>query len=220
MNINLSRLTTKSLATLTQRIINSSKSNNFRIVENHELLLVLIAIYAVYDRVYTKLTFSGKGAEIAAGDRRRDDLFTALKNLLKGIAGVDTLPNHQVAVDLLNVIKIYGMDLQKLNYAEETAQMKKLIEALETEEMQAKLSALNFLPVFVQLKQAQTDFEVLYSEQAEANAELRSLPSATVARKDLEKALRDYLNLLTAMRNIGDWKMLYAEINELVKAAQ
>ncbi len=219
MKISLARLTTKNLATLAQRVINSSKSDKFRIAENHELLLALEGQYTVYDGVYAKLSFSGKGMEVAAADQKRDELFSAINGLLKGIAGLKNLPNHQAAVDVLNVIKAYGTDLASLSYASETAQMEKLIEALDSKEMQAKLTALNLVPTFAELKQAQADFESLYAAQAEANAELRSMPSASVARKGLEKALRDYFNLLTAMRNVDSWQLLYAEINELVKAA-
>ena len=61
MKITLTSLSTKNLATLAQRIINSSQTGNYTIVENHPLLLSLIASYQNYDTVYTKLTYSGKG---------------------------------------------------------------------------------------------------------------------------------------------------------------
>ena len=60
MKITLTNLSTKNLATLAQRIINSSQSGNYTIVENHPLLLALTTSYATYDAVYTKLTYSGK----------------------------------------------------------------------------------------------------------------------------------------------------------------
>jgi uncharacterized protein YbaR (Trm112 family) len=220
MKITLTKVSTKNLAALAQRIISSSKNDVYQIVEQHPLLLALEAEYGIYDKLYAKFSYSGKGVAVATADRNRDTPYTAITGITKIIAGSETLPNHQQAVAVWEVIKSYGTDLDRLSYAEETAQMKKLIEALDTEEMQENLTALNLLPTYNQLKQAQIDFEKIYAEQAEANAELRGLPSATSARKQLEKALRDYLNLLTAMRSLPDWSNLYNEINEMVKAAK
>lgn len=49
MKINLSRLSTKNLATFAQRILNSSQNGNYTIVANHPLLLALHASYDTYD---------------------------------------------------------------------------------------------------------------------------------------------------------------------------
>jgi hypothetical protein len=219
MKITFARLSTKNLATLAQRAINSSKSDNYKIVANHPLFLQLETEYDKYKILYGKLSYSGKGEEVAGADRKRDEPFVNLKGYLKGITSIDTMPHYQEAVDVLNVLKTHGTNLDTLSYSEETAQMTLLIEALDKEEMQEKLTLLNLLPTYTQLKEAQAAFEVLYAQQAEANADLRSLPSATAARKALEKSLRGYFDLLYIMRNVPEWSNLYNEINEMVKAA-
>jgi hypothetical protein len=219
MKISLVRLSTKNLATLAQRVINSSKSNAYRVVENHPLLNVLDTEYNKYRILYNKLSYSGKGDAVMEADKNRDTPFISIRNFLTGITFINTMPNYQAAVEVLEVIKKYGTNLERMSYSEETAQMTMLIEELDSEEMQAKLTALNLLPTYSKLKQAQTDFEALYAEQAEANADLRSLPSATSARKGLEKALRDYFNLLNIMSSQPEWSGLHAEMNELAKAA-
>lgn len=83
MKITLTTLTTKNLATLAQRIINSSQTGNHTIVENHPLLLALISSYEKYDAVYAKLTYSGKGKEVATADKERDAAFSSLKAFFK-----------------------------------------------------------------------------------------------------------------------------------------
>lgn len=70
------------------------------------------------------------------------------------------------------------------------------------------------------MKSKQNLFEDLFAEQAAANAGLRQMKSASVIRRDLEKILKSLLNLITAMKDIQDWKLFYADINELVKAAK
>ena len=220
MKITLQKLSTKDLATLAQRIINSSKNGNYTVVENHELLLSIEEQYSIYDKVYAKLAFSGKGQTVAEADRTRDNLFSGIKKFLKGYEKLPSLDNYQIAMDVLSIFKTLGLDLDKLSYSAETAQMKKLIEELEKPETLNKLSALNLETIFNQLKTAQADFEAIYAEQAEANADLRQLPSASAIRKNLEVAVKNYLNLLTAMKSVENWKLIYADINEIVKAAK
>jgi uncharacterized protein YPO0396 len=127
---------------------------------------------------------------------------------------------HDDAAALQQIFRMHGLDLDRMSYSAQTAQLKKLLEELDKPENTARLTNLKLATIFAQLKTSQTDFENLYREQAEANGELRNLPSATSVRKTLEKALRDYLNLLTAMRDVEDWKMLYNDISEIVKAAK
>ncbi|WP_210149384.1 DUF6261 family protein [Chryseobacterium scophthalmum] len=220
MKISLTRLSTKDLATLTQRIINTSDSGTYGVITNHPLLTELKTNYADYDAVYTKETFSGKGADVAGADRSRDIAFRSLKNFLNGYRKMGTMPNYHLAEDLFEIFKAYSLNLDKMSYSSQTAQMKKLIEELETSENIQKLNALSLLPSFNEMKSKHEDFELLFAEQAGANAHLRQMKNASAIRRDLEKILKSFLNLIIAMKDIQDWKLLYADLNELVKAAK
>lgn len=220
MKITLARLSTKDLATLTQRTIASSKNGKYKVAENQPLLTALEQVYARYDEVYTKQAFSGKGQSVAEADEARDKAFSALKGFLYGYQMLSSVPNWDKAKDLYAVIKQFGTDIDRLSYSTETAQLTKLIEALETPDNKAKLTALSLTTAFDDLKTKQETFETLFATQAEANAELRKLPSATAIRKELEKALRTYLDFLKVMKSQPVWEDLYQDINELVKAAK
>lgn len=220
MKITFNKLSTKDLATLAQRVINASKEGDYKVVENHELLLDVEKQYTDYDKVYTKLTFSGKGQEVADADMARDKAFGVLKSFLRGYTALPSMPHHADAVALFNILQEFGLGLDRLNYSEQTAQMKKLIEELGKPENTEKLTNLNLVTAFDELKTAHVRFENLYAQQAEANADLRSLPSATTIRKNLQASLRNYFRLLTAMKNVPGWEMIYADINELVKGVK
>jgi hypothetical protein len=107
-----------------------------------------------------------------------------------------------------------------MSYSAQTAQMKKLIEELMRSDNAAKINALSLGTAFTELNDAQADFEDLFADQAEANADLRELRSATGIRHELEKALKAYLVLLTAMKDVAEWSKLYSDLNEMVKAAK
>ena len=219
MKISFSKLNTKELAALAQRVINSSESGKYTVVENHDLLLEIKKQYDDYDKVYNKLAFSGKGEEVAAADEARDKIFKDMKAFLKGYSSLTSMTNHTDAVELYKVFKNMGLGIDRLNYAEQTAQMKKLLEELMTLENQGRVESLNLLNVYDELTSAQNYFEELYAEQAEANAELRILPSASAIRNNLQIALDNYFKLLSAMKRVPGWEMIYADINELVKKA-
>lgn len=61
MNIALTKLNTKDLATLAQRIISNSQSGKYPVITNHPLVAALETSYTEYDKVYTKQVYSGKG---------------------------------------------------------------------------------------------------------------------------------------------------------------
>ncbi|MPS75067.1 MAG: hypothetical protein E2590_18225 [Chryseobacterium sp.] len=220
MKITLRKLSTKDLATLVQRTINTSESGNYPVIDGHPLLAELKLKYADYDAVYTKMTFSGIGNDVANADRERDLAFTTLKAFLNSYRKMLTLPNYQSADDLYGIFGQFGLNLDRMSYSSQTAQMKKLIEELEKAENFQKIKDLELTAAFNDMKDKQADFEKLFAVQAGANADLRNQKTASGIRKDLEKSLKSFLNLITAMKDVSDWKLYYADINELVKAAK
>jgi len=220
MKIALTKLSTKDLATLAQRITSNIQSGKYPVISNHPLTTTLQTSYNEYDVVYTKQIYSGKGKDVATADHERDIAYSSLKSFLDGYRKLQSAPNYQSAEDLYSVFKTFGLDLDRLSYSSQTAQMKKLMEALESPENQQKIALLSLNTAFADMKTKHETFEIVFGEQAEANADLRQMTSASAIRRDLEKNLKTYLNLLTAMKDVPDWKLLYSDTNELVKAAK
>ena len=220
MKISLVRLTTKNLATLALRVIEASKTSKTQLGQQQPMLMDLEEKYRAYDEVYTKQTFSGKGKSVAEADEARDKAFSSLKNFLWGYRQVSSVPNADQAGELYEVIKLFGTDIDRLSYSAQSAQMKKLIEELDKPENTMKINVLSLSTAFMELKTKHQHFEQLYTEQAEANADLRKMPSATAIRRDLEKSLKSYLDLISIMKTQPDWADFYQEVNELVKSAR
>lgn len=220
MKIALTKLSTKDLATLAQRIITNIQSGKYPVISNHPLTVTLQTSYNEYDVVYTKQIYSGKGKDVATADLERDIAYNSLKAFLNGYRKLQSAPNSQSAEDLYSVFKTFGLDLDRLSYSSQTAQMKKLIEALESPDNQQKIALLSVTTAFANMKTKHEAFETVFGEQAEANADLRQMTSASAIRKDLEKNLKTYLNMLTAMKDVSGWELLYNDTNELVKAAK
>lgn len=220
MTISLTKLSTKELAATMQRVIEASKKGNYKLSGSNTLLSVLEEEYAIYNEVFAKTTFSGKGKEVADADKQRDEAYNLIRNYLKHLSPMTLMPNYENAIALYNILKQLGLGLANLNYAEQTAQMQKLIETLDTDSNKALLTSLNLLPTFEDLKKKQEAFEKVYFLQAEANAMLRQSQSATSIRKNAEKALRDYLSYLTIFKNNEEFKTLYSDIREILKGVK
>jgi hypothetical protein len=220
MKISLQRVSTKDLATLTERTLTVSTSGKYPVLTNHPLMNELTTRYADYSEVYTKKTFSGKGKDVAAADHDRDVAFSVIKAFLNGYRQVVSVPNYQDAEDLYQIFVHFGLDLDRMSYSSQTAQMKKLIEALERPENTQKIVNLSLSIAFLEMKNKHEYFEDIFEEQTEVNAGLRQMESASSVRRTLERTLRSYLNMLTALKDVHDWKDAYAEVSELVKAAK
>jgi hypothetical protein len=219
MRINLAQLSTKDLAALSQRTITISDEPAYAIVKDNPLLAAVKTVYNEYDAVYTKKAYSGKGDLLIEFDGNRDAPFGGLKGILLGHTKVSSSPYQQDAKDIYAIIEQYGIDLDRYKMAEETAQMKKLLEDLDKPENAAKIERMLLTAVVTQIKEAQTAFEKLFNEVAGENSELRTMESASSFRKTLETALRNYLNVVKAMNSLPGWKELHAKLDEVVKAA-
>ncbi|PQA93931.1 hypothetical protein B0A69_10045 [Chryseobacterium shigense] len=220
MKISLTKLSTKDLATLAQRTISNAQSGKYPVIAHHPLLADLQASYTEYDKVYTKQVYSGKGKDVAALDHERDVAYTRMKAFLNGYRKLSSAANYQLAENLYQVFKTFGLDLDRRSYSSQTAQMKKLIETLESSENMHKIRSLALETALADMKAKHEAFETLFSEQAGINADLRQMKSASAIRKDLEKKLKTYISLLTVMKNVPGWELFYNDVNELVKAAK
>lgn len=217
MKISLQRISTKELATLSERVILVSNDEKYAIVEEHPLLVQLINQYQNYKEVYAKLTYSGRGKEVAEADKQRDDAYNAIRNYVKHYVPMKLLPHYDKAEQLYMIFEQFGKNIPTLNYAEQTAQMEKLIEELSKTENKEILNHLGLTSSFEDLKTKQKNFENLYIQQTKANAELRQIPSATSIRKSLEKSLKLYLDFITVMKSVPNYSALYNDLNEIVK---
>lgn len=221
MKVSLARLRTVTLAGLAERLISASKEGNYTIsISEHPLLKALEEEYKQYKNLVAKQTFSGKGAEVARADKERDKLFVGLKNYLKGYLGLPQLPHQTEAQALYEAFKLNDLNLDKKSYTDQTVLLDKLIAALDAGTNKAGLKALNLESIFTELKQKQAAFVALMAEQTEANAELRLTKSASAVRKDLEQALRAYIDFVAVMKTQPEWTALYKELNEIVKSAK
>lgn len=220
MKVNYRKLSTKDLAALAQRVIEAVKQSDINEAKKHLFMKKLEASYEKYYAVVSKQAFSGKGKTVAQADKERDKAFSDMKVFLSGYIRISSAPFIDDAVALFNQFKLYGLKIDQLSYAEQTVQLGKLIEALSSDENQNYIKNLSLETAFEELKTKNEIFNTNFKEQAQANAELREITSATKQRKELERDLRRFLDFTTLMFDADEWVSLYNNLNEFVKAAK
>ena len=220
MRINYASFTTETLAELVKRVLGISAKEAYVLVLNHPLLVKLMSVADEYLLVFDKKTFSGKGQLVAKADLLRDNLFNGMKNSLSGQTQMHGLSTQQDAIDLYTIFETHGLDLYRYSYGDESSHMDKLIEDLEKQENKDKIDRVHLTEAYELMKSAHQNFELNFGEQTAANAELRSMESATSLQNKLVTALRNYLHYVEVMSSIdAGWTALYGELNETVKAA-
>ncbi|MDO5104410.1 DUF6261 family protein [Capnocytophaga sp.] len=220
MRLNYRKLSTKDLAALAERIIEAVKKSDINEAKRHLFMTKLEASYEKYYPSVSKQAFSGKGKTVAQANKERDKAFSDMKVFLSGYTRVSSVPNYNDAVALYEQFKLFGLKQDQLSYAEQTIQLGKLIEALSSAENQEYIKNLALETAFETMKVKHEEFKMHFNQQAQANAELREKTSATKQRKELERDLRRFLDLVTLMFDADAWVSLYNNLNEFVKAAK
>ena len=219
MNTKTSRYPLNLLGAFANNVITISEKPENSFVKDHALLAALKSSYADFFEVFGKQTFSGLGKSVEEAYLLRDEPLKAMISILKGFEKITGYPFRQDGVDLLTIIDQYCSDIIDMNYAAETETIDKLISVLDGQVNLEKLARLNLSEVYETLKSRQTGFKSIFFRQTEANAGLRKQKSASSLKAGLIQDLRNYLNLVSAMKYVAGWDTLYAQLNEVAKAA-
>lgn len=219
MTVKTSHFPTSVLGSFTNNVITVSEKPVYTVVSNHVLLTELKKSYSSFFEVFGKQTYSGLGKDLEASDNLRDEPLRGIRSILKGFVKVSGYAYHKEAEELLSLMNQYGDEINKMSYSAENESLDKLFAVFDQEQNLTKLAHLNLSELYSTLKSRHADFKTLYYQQTQANAELRQLESASGLRYELNQALRNYLNMVTAMRSVTGWAALYAELNELAKSA-
>lgn len=216
--IAITRLVTKILGNLTFRTIRMSEQTANDEVINNSLLKKLKEVYAVYDEVVIKPLSSGLGNKVIEADRKRDNIFYALKNTIDGLARLDGTKGD--AARALQRLFDEAGTITGVDYGSESEVIKKLLKLLASDTAKAHLTTLSLTDEAAMLEPAQNEFHAIFMEQSKINAALIQQGSATGLRREVEYALRSYYAYVWAMKDQPTYKTLYSELAELVKAAK
>jgi hypothetical protein len=177
--------------------------------------LAINPAYTPFFAVLNRNTYSGMGEAVANDDRRRDNMYSGLYEIIKGMsrfAGEGNL--FAGAATLLSVFEKEGAMHQK-TYAQQTAAIDRFVADMNLTDNMTILTSLSLVDAFNRLKNMNTHFKNTYIAQVDANSDLRQQGTAGDTRKPLEEALKQFFTLVEAMKATQPWKDLYSDLSEL-----
>lgn len=123
------------------------------------------------DETYLLPTYKALSEQIAELDKQRDKKYNAAKQMAQALVNIGTGEQPQYAQDLLAEIEHYRVDTSA-GYAEESTQMNQLIQELQTQEWQTKLTALGLKATFDDLSALNTQMQQLIDERNDALSQI------------------------------------------------
>jgi uncharacterized protein YjgD (DUF1641 family) len=160
-------------------------------------------------------------SQMAEKDRIRDMAIRALFNLVEGYTYIPIEEIKEAALVVENVLEQYGLSIQNEDYAEESADIKSLLNDLKQPDILAILPKLQGVPETITvLSTAQKDFEDVALQQAEGESVKKDLASASKLKKKIIKELNTnlvgYMNTMAKV-NPDTYKATAQTIAELIE---
>jgi len=216
LSIAFSKLSTKQLDFLGEQTISLSEKNANKEVISNLLFHQLKSKHAEYRGVVIRQTYSGLGEALKNDDIIRGKSHSGIVNIVNGFAAFSDTAKQAPALLLQKIITETGF-ISRLNYAEESVVLNKLIERFSDPAAVEAIAIIGIDEEVEKLTNIQKRFDAMYTEQLDINSDLRQQPTASSMRRELEDILRSYYSLVSAFKNVVPWKDIYSDLNELLK---
>lgn len=172
------------------------------------------------DEAFLQSLGSALTQEIILLDERRDKAFIGIKTLLSGYTYHYDTTQQDHAKNILLSIDIYGKDITRKSYQEETAIINSLINDLETQpELIAAINAINISDWVNELKTSNQAFGSKYIERVGETA-ANPITNITELRATTSTAYRTLISHIQAHDVLGNnpsYATLLEEIDVLTK---
>ena len=149
------------------------------------------------------IIFKNDKTEIIAGlDSQRDSKYIGLKNMADALSRIGTAEQQQFALQLLDLIAHYKVDVSE-RYDDETTKMSQLLQVLQTSDWTARVTALGLTATVNELVSINQQMNSLINER---NDELATIsPQAMVqARAAADEAYALVVSIVNALA-ISTW---------------
>lgn len=175
-------------------IIANNNPTALQIKKQYDIFLANITNFEEVFKQQLKSKFTETIVEL---DEKRDQLFTGIANIVEANQ-LHWLPaTKQQAKLLLDSINIFGKDIIKANFQEETASLNSLIDKWEKDAtLTSALTTLGLDSWKTELKTTNQIFAATYNERAVESGLSENLPKTKKLRKDLQNAWGKLRNII------------------------
>ena len=172
------------------------------------------------DEVFQQSLGSAITQEIIALDERRDRAFVGIKAVLNGFTYHNNASKQDHAKNAIHSIDVYGKDITRKSYQEETAIISSCINDFETKpELIAAVNDLNLTDWLAELKSANETFGTKYIERVGETAAnpLTSISELRTATTFAYKTLMSHIQAHDVLGDNATYASLIEEVEVLTK---
>lgn len=155
---------------------------------------------------------------LANADDVRDSLHGKIAKFLRGARFHFDEAKAGAASNLYRIFKNHDLGLSRASYAVQSTKMNALFSEMEKDEVKKNIAELGMEDTFKALKKAQDDFENLYSEKVEAEAESKETGPVGELIQPVRQDIFYVLTMLEIMERVKpeDFTDVINKVNELV----
>ena len=219
MKTNLSSYSTRGVDTIARNVVYATRNNSQEDAKNGVLFAAVESESQAYSPLVLKASETGMSTTENAAMRKVKDNYMRLKKMVEANALFPDTEKGKAAVALLPIFKRAGK-LYRGKKGDVSSSAENVLDELAKPENTAYLTTLGITAEAQELRASKTEFNNVAGERLNKRSELRQTDNASIGRKKLEKALRNYLAYVNAMREVPGWEDLYSDLNEVMKAAR
>ena len=219
MKTNLSIYSTKGLDTIGRNVVHVTLQNAQEAAKTNVLFLKAETELNAYSPLVLKAFTTGMGKEENAAMKLVQSNYRRFTKMVEAHAEFPDTEKGKAAVALQPVIKRAGK-LYNEKKGHVSASVENLLAELLKPEPTTHIETLGLATETEELRAAKTEFDTVSGKRLDARSDLRQAGNASAGRRKLEKALKNYLRFVTAMRDVDGWQDLYSDLNEVMKAAR
>lgn len=216
MKTDFSIYSTRGLDTMGRNVEFATLNNEQEEAKTHPLFVAVQKERKEYSPLVLKASNTGMSMDENNRLLLTRKHYRRLKKMVDAQAEFPDTEKGKAAVALQNIFKRAG-SLYKKKKGDAASSVENLLQEITQPEAMAHITTLGLTVEAEELKTAKAEFDAISIERINVRSELRQTDSASVGRKKLEKALRNYLRFVTSMRDVEGWADLYSDLNELTK---
>lgn len=173
-----------------------------------------------YRQSINKRRFSDLTDEMVALDKNRDSLSSAMRSNVASQLSSPIASMRDAALQVQRVLDRF-VGVEVLSFGDESVNLRNMVTELRAPELVDAVTALNLKPWIDAIEKANEDFELKIRERGDDVVAIHEVKSASVLRRELEQALRDYfefVHALVILKKTDDYRNFEKRLYERVEA--
>jgi len=216
----VSRVPVAGLSAVTWRVVETAQESKMVDVVTDTAYTNLEQKSEKYRQSINKRRYSELTDEMVSLDKNRDSLSSGMRKYVASQLDSPVVSMSDAALKVQRVLDRF-VGVEVLSFGDESVNLRNMVTELRATGLQASVTTLNLKPWIDAIETANEAFESKIRERGDDVVAIHEVKSASVLRRELEQALRDYfefVHALVILKKTDDLKNFEKRLYERVEA--